>query len=205
MRSSILAIAAALLACGGPAGATIITFDTDPFQGSTALTTPGRQVVGNELFLSFNIGTDVFSFEPSVFGVSQLNFVNDEIANVPPGGVNLVVLRTFDNDADPGTPFGAGNAANLIADQITTPGPGFFVYFNSGLNLPRLVFSTDLSDNTADLKILARMTNLLGQQGQMASFTEANFQLVPEPSGFLLMTAAGVLLAGYRLRRRRNT
>ena len=34
-------------------------------------------------------------------------------------------------------------------------GPGFFIYFNSGLDLPRLVYSTDLSDNTADLKVLA--------------------------------------------------
>jgi hypothetical protein len=110
--------------------------------------------------------------------------------------VNVVVLETFDDDNNPLTPFGAGNAANLIAARITAPGPGFFIYFNQGLNLPRLVFSTDLNDNTADLKILARMLNLTGASGRDAleTFTASNFTLttdesstVPEPSTLLLL------------------
>jgi hypothetical protein len=79
-----------------------------------------------------------------------------------------VVLQTYDDDNNPLTPFGARNAADLIANRITTPGPGFFIYFNQDLNLPRLVYSSGLSDNNADLKILARMLNLFGPNGQNA-------------------------------------
>jgi len=183
----------------------VITFDTDPFAGSTALTTPGRQIVGDEAFVTFDIANDVFAFEPSVFGVAgQVLFANDLVGNLPTSNVNIIVLQTLDNDADSGTPFGAGSAANLIASQITSPGPGFFIYFNSGLNLPRLVYSTDLDDSTADLKILARLTNLANQSGALPTFTESNFAMVPEPSGFVLMTAAGALWAcGYARRRYR--
>ena len=92
-------------------------------------------------------------------------FANDVVGNIPGTDVNTVVLRTFDNDADLTTPFGAGSAANLIAGQLTTPTPSFFIYFNQGLDLPRLVFYPNLDDNTADLKILARMTNLTGARG----------------------------------------
>jgi hypothetical protein len=120
-------------------------------------------------------------------------FANDIVGNLPTSGINTIVLQTIDNDSNPATAFGAGNAANLIADQITLSGPGFFVYFNSGLDLPRLVFSTDLSDSTADLKVLARMTNLAGQSDLLPTFTSSNFAMIPEPSSFLLLTAAGAI------------
>jgi hypothetical protein len=135
--------------------------------------------------------------------------VNAASANLPAGGANVIVLQAFDDDANPLTPFAAGNAANLIASQITTSGPGFFVYFNQGLDLPRLVFSTDLSDNTADLKILARMLNLTGQDGRNAipTFTAANFAItsaVPEPSSFFMILPLGIAGACcYILRRKR--
>jgi hypothetical protein len=191
------------------ANATVFRFDSDPFAGSTAPTTPGRQVVGGETFINFNIATDVFSLESAVFpGVgTQLHFVNDIVGNLPTSNINVVVLRTFDNDANPATPFAAGNAADLIAGQITAPSPGFFIYFNQGLDLPRLVFSPDLNDNTSDLKVLFRMTNLTGQAGRdaMATFTAANFQItaIPEPSAVLMVTTAGAFLVGYASRRRR--
>jgi hypothetical protein len=199
----------ALLALCSTANAGTFRFDTDPFAGSTALTTPGRQIVAGENFISFSIATDIFSLESTAFGVgSTLHFVNDVAPNLPTGGVNVIVLQTFDDDANPATPFAAGNAANLIASQITTPGPGFFIYFNQGLDLPRLVFSTDLNDNTADLKVLFRMTNLTGQAGRDAipTFTAANFEITtaPEPSNFFIMTAVGVIgVCCYVLRRRR--
>jgi hypothetical protein len=196
--------AAALLVLQAAASATTISFDTDPFAGSDALTTPGRQVVGNELFTDFSIASDVFSFNPAVFGVTSLNFANGEIGDVPSSGVNVVVLRTFDNDNDAGTPFGAGTAANLIAEQITSPGAGFFIYFNSGLDLPRLVYSTDLSENTADLKILARLTNLGGATGRdaLAGVTAANFEIAKvSDSGnalVLALTSVGAFWAHRR-------
>jgi PEP-CTERM motif len=191
------------------AQAVTITFDDDPFAGSTALETPGRQVVGNELFTSFDPLNDSFQFDQSIFGVSELSFANGEIGHIPAQGTNLAVLRTFDNDANAATPFGAGNAANLLADQITTPGAGFFVYFNSGLDLARLVFSTDLSDATSDLKVLARLTNFTGQAGRdaMANLSSANFAVqdatqVPTP-GTLSMFGLG-LLGVWVLRRNRT-
>jgi hypothetical protein len=127
--------------------------------------------------------------------------VNATAPALPIGGVNVVVLQTFDDDANPLTPFGAGNAANLIANQFATPGPGFFIYFNQGLDLPRLVFSTDLSDNSADLKVLARMLNLTGQSGRDAvpTFTAANFAIttaVPEPSSFWAILAVSIAGGG---------
>lgn len=187
--------------------ADVVLFDTDPFAGSTALTTPGRQVVGGEPSISFSIAGDQFAFDPAFFNFgSSLNFASGLIGDLPSSGANVLVLLSFDNDNDAATPFGAGTAANLIADRVTSSGAGFFVYFNSALDLARLVYSTDLSDNTADLKIMARMTNLSGQGGRdaMATFTAGNFAVVnavPEASSLALaVLPLGLLFA---LRRRR--
>ena len=208
-RSTFCQIGVALLLLCSTLNAATFSFNTDPFAGSTALTTPGRQIVAGETFINFSIPTDLFALESTVFGVgNSVNFANNVVSNLPTGGVNVIVLQTFDNDANPATPFAAGNAADLIASQITTPGPGFFIYFNQALDLPRLVFSTDLNDNTADLKILFRMTNLTGQGGRDAipTFTAANFAIttVPEPSTLLMMMTVGISGACcYLLRRRR--
>lgn len=206
MRCTALYIASAFVAFGATLNAATFNFVTDPFAGSDALTTPGRQVVGGEPSITFTPGTDNFAFSLGVFGVSSLSFANNVIGNIPASGVNVIVLETFDDDANAATAFGAGNAANLIATQLTTSGPGFFIYFNSALNLPRLVYSTDLNDNTADLKILARITNLTGQSGALTSFTAANFTAVPEPSSvFQLALAGGLGVIGYGIRRRRKS
>jgi hypothetical protein len=194
-------IALTLLCSISPAAT--FRFDTDPFAGTTALTTPGRQIVAGESFINFSVLTDVFSLESTVFGTGgTVNFFNGPAASLPAGGLNVIVLETFDDDANPATPFAAGNAANLIAAQITTPGPGFFIYFNQGLDLPRLVYSTDLNDNTADLKILFRMTNLTGQTGRdtLPTFTAANFQITttPEPSTFTVIAALAAGCCFYR-------
>lgn len=203
MRSRILTAGLALLAFNAAAFGTTFTFNTDPLEGTNVRNVPGRQVVGSgsELFLSpFNIGTDVFAFGSVIFGGGNLlNFANDPIGSVP-ADANVVVLQTLDNDANPGTPFGAGNAADLLASRITQHGPGVFIYFNQGLNLPRLVYSDDLASDQADLKILARMLNLSGQPGALSTFSPANFLIitdsqsgVPEPSS-LAMLGGGIAL-----------
>jgi len=198
-------IVTALLTLSATASATAFPFNSDPFAGSNALTTPGRQIVGGESFISFDTATDVFALGSSVFGVGdEVHFANDVVGNLPTGGANVIVLETLDNDANPMTPFGAGNAADVIASQITSPGPGFFIYFNSGLNLPRLVFSTDLNDNTADLKVLFRMTNLSGQPDALPAFSASNFAFVPEPPTLMLLAAAGMLGVGRTSFRRRR-
>jgi hypothetical protein len=212
-RFKVLAIVSLLLLPNATANAATFVFFTDPFAGSTALTTPGRQVVGGEPSISFNPAVDQFVFDLGAFGAygvgPNILFANDVIGNIPATNVNTVVLRTFDDDANTATPFAAGNAANLIAGQLTAPTPGFFIYFNQGLDLPRLVFSPNLDDNTADLKILARITNLTGVSGQaaMANFTSENFATVttvPEPASILLLTSGGALLAFLRHRRDRT-
>ena len=211
MRSWSSFLAGAALLASASAQAVTVPFVGDPFAGSTALTTPGRQVVGGEPSITFEPALDTFSLQGSAFdAIGPLSFFNGVIGDVPPAGTNVVVLRTFDNDDDVGTPFGAGNAANLIADRITTSGPGLFVYFNSGLNLPRLVYSTNLSDNTADLKILFRMTNFTGPDGQLAmqQFGAEDFTVtaapIPEPSTLLLLGSGAAFLAFVRRGQRRN-
>lgn len=205
MRLSLLRAVALSFVLVGPAEAATITFATDPFEGSTALTTPGRQVVGGEQFVPFSPATDQFVFDLAAFASygfgAPLVVANGAIGDIPTTGVNVVVLRTFDSDNDPATPFNAGTAANLIADRVTAPGAGVFVYFNSNLDLARLVFSTDLNDNTADLKILARLTNFTGADGRaaMADLSSTNFAAaVPEPSGLLLVVAGLAVRAGWR-------
>jgi hypothetical protein len=196
--AGLMAVVAAALGVtiAAPAHAAVFRFDTDPFAGSNAAD-PGRQIIGNELFIEeFSIATDVFSFNPSVFGAGdEVNFISDLSANLPDDGVNIIVLQ------DTPAVFAAGIAANLIAEQITTDGAGFFIYFNTTLDAPRLVFSTNLNDNTADLKVLARMTNL-GPES-LPDFTAANFALVPEPSMPSLLLGAGLAAGATFMRRRR--
>ena len=204
MRSLPCALVfAALLGFSTPAAAVPFIFNTDPFEGSTALTTPGRQVVGGEPLITFDIASDVFVFDPAVFGIGDtIHFANDLVENLPTSGLNVIVLQTAP------IPFNAGLAANAIADQITSSAPGFFVYFNSGLDVPRLVYSTDLSDPTADLKVLARMVNLT--RPDLPTFSAANFDVqaapipVPEPTSVLLL-ATGIGAGCARARRHRRS
>lgn len=200
-----------LLALSATANATTFPFNANPFAGTPVLSVPGRQIVGGESFISFSTATDVFSLESTVFDVgSTVNFVNAPASGLPATGVNVVVLESFDDDNNALTPFGAGNAANLIASMVTQPGAGFFIYFNQSLDLPRLVYSTDLSSANADLKILARMLNLNGAAGQnqLPTFTASNFTFttsataVPEPSTeFLVLPALGAACCYVRRRR----
>ncbi len=190
------------------AHAATFTFNTDPFAGSNALITPGRQVVGSEISIpTFEFADDILAFDSGVFDIpGGIDFFNGIASDIPLSGANFIVLRTFDGDGDllNGNQLNAGSAANLIADRITRTGAGFFVYFNSGLDLPRLVYSTNLDSNDADLKVLARFTGLTGARGReaMAEFSTYNVASVPEPESWAMMIA-GFGLVGAVARRRR--
>ena len=190
-----VAVVIGILLTVSPAHAAIITIDQLPAGFAGALATPGRQIIGGEPSINFNIATDVFALDEAEFGVSQVLFANSLTGGLPASGVNVIVVQ------DAG--MAAGTAATAIAAQLTTPGAGFFVYFTANLQLPRLVFSADLDDPTADLAILARLPNLGGPAGfaAMPTFTAANFTItqVPEPATTLLV---GIALAGAALRRR---
>ena len=194
MRHSGLALVAAATLVGSTAEAAILTFNTDPFAGTTALTMPGRQIVppaGMEPFITFDPANDVFVFNPTVFGISDpLAFASGPDESLPTSGAEVIVLQEF---APPNV--NAGLAANLIAARVTSPGPGVFVYFNTGLGVPRLVYSTNLDDETADLAVLARLTNL--NQQSMSAFDVDNFD-VPEPAALALFGLT--LLAALRRR-----
>jgi hypothetical protein len=203
------ATAAVLLALGTTAKATVFTFASDPFAGTNALTTPGRQIIQNEPSITFDPTQDVFAFSSQIFNVgSQINFAAGTVDQLPTGGANVLVLQTLDDPNNPTAPFLAGNAADVIATQVKTPGAGFFIYFNSKLQLDRLVFSTNLADPTADLSVVARLTNLSGQAGinALSSFSAANFALVstPEPSTFMLFALGGAFAIGNVVVRRKK-
>lgn len=206
---AVLLIALASAGVASVANAAAFNFNTAPFAGSTALTTPGRQVVGGEISIPvFDFANDVLGFDPSVFDIpTGISLFNGVAGDIPTSGANFIVLRTFDGDGNPGNgnQLAAGTAANLIADRITATGAGFFIYFNSGLDLPRLVYSTDLNSNTSDLKILARLTGLTGSAGReaMADFSAGNVAAVPEPATWAIMIT-GFGLVGVTVRRRRS-
>lgn len=192
------------------ASAATLRFDTDPFAGSTALTTAGRQVfAGNERFVPFDVATDVAEFLVPAFGNgldSVFTLFNGPAVSLPITGVNVVVLNDIDFDGNPanGNALNAGQAATLIANVIDEVGAGLFVYYNTSLDVNRLVFSTDLSDANADLSVLARFTNQTGQFAidTLSQYSISNFSTdVPEPAAFAVM-AAGLAMAGAALRRR---
>jgi len=168
----------------GGAGEDTFAFDGDPFDGAD-VSAAGRQIVTNEDFIEdFDFAEDTYQFNATDFDVvGNVNFValdaNDSNASIAEG-TNVITLLNSDNDGDPTTSFVAGTAANQIADLTTEDGAGFFVYFNSNLELNRLVYSTNLNEASADLKILSRQTDLIGQDAidTLANFTADNFELI---------------------------
>lgn len=194
----------ALASLSGTAQAALVVFNVPAFQGSAADPSDGvRTVFGGveRLLPRFDVAQDTFVFNPTAFNLpGSLGFTSSTAAGLLGGGAQVIVLQDTDNDANPATPFNAGSAANLIANALSEDGAGFFIYSNSGLGVNRLVYSTNLNVNTADLSILARIQSPTGAAARAAlpSFSQSNFA-VPEP-GTLGLLAAG--LGGLALRRR---
>ncbi|MEO1679704.1 MAG: calcium-binding protein [Pseudomonadota bacterium] len=170
----------------GGDGEDTFAFSGDPFDGAD-VSADGRQIIGNEDFITdFDFGQDTFAFNATDFGVDALHFASAD-ANAPGAadaldGANVIVLQNADSDGDPDTPFLAGTAANQIADLVDEDGAGFFVYFNTNLDLNRLVYSENLNDATADLKIVARQTDLTGQDAidALGEYSADNFALMTD-------------------------
>lgn len=164
-------------------GSDTLVYAGDPFDGGN-VSAPGRQVIGNEDFVTdFAFASDVYQFNARDFGITGDVVFASLDANAAgatiPVGANVIVLLNSDNDNNAATAFNAGTAANQIAALVTTDGPGFFVYWNSTLGVTRLVYSTNLNDPAADLKIISRHTDLNGAAAIAAldDFVAANFRL----------------------------
>ncbi len=150
--------------------------------GADALVYNGTSLgSGPDQITDFSIAEDRFQLNASAFGVTgNLAFVNALAENLPSSGVNVIVLQDADDDGNAGTVFNARSAARLIAGKITETGAGFFVYFNSALNLNRLVYTPDLSNGESPLTILNALTDLTGQAAidALPTFTEENFEFI---------------------------
>jgi hypothetical protein len=205
----VLALSALAAAFATATHAATFTFDTDPFAGATALQTAGRQVIGNELFIpEFDLATDDIVINGHAFNLSQnIRPFTGVAADIPAFGANFIVFRTldFDDNAANGVSLNAAQAADRIAAQVTQQGAGFFVYHNSALNLNRLVFSTDLSSSTADLKVVARFQDQSGQAGidALAEWGPQLSAAIPEPAAWSLMILGFGAIGGAARRSRR--
>lgn len=202
----LLLAALALVASTAVAPAAVIDLNNNVLAATGVNPNDGvRNVVGTGAISlpTFDVLADVFRFDLAAFGVTgPLKFANAPASSLTGSTANVIVLQDSDNDANPATAFNAGTAANLIAAALDLDGPGFFVYFNQTLNINRLVFSTNLNLNTADLQILAAIQSPTGADAIAAlpTFSAANVAAVPLPASLPLLLAG---LCGLRALRRR--
>ncbi|NJR58115.1 MAG: calcium-binding protein [Cyanobacteria bacterium CRU_2_1] len=137
--------------------------------GSNVLNTP-------DIITDFEIGADQFALDGQALGLPTLTFAKGDSGQLS-GNPNVIVLTNgFAN---------AAAAGKAIADNNNiTSGAGIYVYFNTTLNLTRVVFSRNLGSG-GDISVLANLTNQTNVANQN-NFGANNFVLT---NG----TAAGVL------------
>lgn len=165
----------------GGAGKDAFVFDGARFNGGNVTDDDGvRQVVNTpDALTDWTIGEDTFVLDTSDFLVTgDLNFFNGLAADIPEGGTNVIVLQNV-TDAN-GAGLNAGTAASLIATNVETSGAGFFIYFNANLQINRLVYSSDLSDPTADISVVANINTLTGQTAidALPTFSANEFEFI---------------------------
>ncbi|MBA4081196.1 MAG: hypothetical protein C0496_08020, partial [Erythrobacter sp.] len=142
----------------------------------------------------FSFADDRFVLDNASFGVDgPLVFAALDANTAEPNaaaGANVIVLLNGDDDGDPATAFNARSAARQIDDLVDSDGAGFFVYFNSGLGVNRLVYSPNLNDGEAPLQIVARLTDLTGQDAidALALFGEGNFAFEGDAPAVTMLT-----------------
>ena len=166
----------------GGEGQDVFSFSGDPFDGED-VSADGRQVIQNEDEITdFEFANDRYRLNSTNFNIvgDEVNFLSLD-ANATGASIsddaNVIVLQNANND-DPNTPFNAGAAATQIASLTDVSRAGFFVYFNTTLDVNRLVYSSDLSDANADLNVLSRHTDLKGDAAiaALSNFTADNFE-----------------------------
>ncbi|MEO0518472.1 MAG: spondin domain-containing protein [Cyanobacteria bacterium P01_A01_bin.116] len=166
----------------GGEGQDVFAFAGDPFDGED-VSADGRQVIQNEDDITdFEFANDRYRLNSTNFNITgdEVNFLSLD-ANAAGASIsddaNVIVLQNANND-DPNTPFNAGAAANQIASLTDVSRAGFFVYFNTTLEVNRLVYSSDLSDANADLNVLSRQSDLTGDAAiaALSNFTADNFE-----------------------------
>jgi Ca2+-binding RTX toxin-like protein len=142
--------------------------------------------VTEDSITDFTFEDDRFVLDAASFGVDGPVVFASLDANAMgatiPAGANVIVLLNSDNDGNPATAFNARSAATQIAGLVSEDAPGFFVYWNSGLGVNRLVFSSNLNDPNAPLQIVARLTDLTGADAiaALAEFSADNFAFDPQ-------------------------
>ncbi|NWG70765.1 MAG: hypothetical protein HXY23_04025 [Parvularculaceae bacterium] len=159
---------------------------------------------------AFDTANDLYRIFADTFGVSGDIVFQNVLAS---GGnvlddVNVIVLQNADDDDNSATAFNARSAATLIANNTNADRAGFFVYFNSVLNINRLVFTPNLNDALAAFTILAANQSPTGADAiaLLPTFSVANFEFseVPLPGALPLFIAglgAGGLAAARRSRK----
>jgi Ca2+-binding RTX toxin-like protein len=121
-----------------------------------------------DTILDFNLSEDQFGLSADL-GLQQIHFRAGQSSSGDLSGGNVIVLQNgFAN---------AAAAAKAIADNdAVTADAGAFVYFNTTLNISRLVHSKDLSDG-GEITVLANLTNQTSVDSQNG-FTSQNFTLI---------------------------
>ncbi|MBW4662249.1 MAG: hypothetical protein KME15_26650 [Drouetiella hepatica Uher 2000/2452] len=181
----------------GGAGADVMTggsgrdqfaYDSNVFANGVAAPagTTGISVLNApDIIRDFTIGEDQFTLDAQALGIDSVVFQKGLSSQIADGNV-IVLTDSF---------AAAGAAARAIANNNNiTADAGVFVYFNTTLQLNRLVYSTDLGGG-GDISVLANLDNQRGTAGQanLAQFSIANFNLVNGAAGRLTDSNSDVL------------